>query len=247
LQHLLHPSGHRLAVFDLAQDPDLHVVDQQREMLGVASVLQRPRNLETLNVLHRPASLQDSVERRLRRPQRDPTGLSRRRTMPSTMIDRGASTSEEGFIPGLGRLRTRLYDPVVRLTTRERRFKERLLELADLRPGERALDLGCGTGTLAIAACRRQPGASVHGLDADPRMIERARRKAHAAGVGLELRQGAATELPYADGSFDVVLSSLLFHHLDRARSTPPPERWPECWSAAGASWSPIGAGPPTR
>jgi class 3 adenylate cyclase/SAM-dependent methyltransferase len=137
--------------------------------------------------------------------------------MPSTMIDPGASTSEEGFIPGLGRLGTRLYDPVVRLTTRERRFKERLLELADLRPGERALDLGCGTGTLAIAACRRQPGAGVHGLDADPRMIETARRKADAAGVGLELRQGVATELPYPDGSFDVVLSSLLFHHLDRA------------------------------
>jgi class 3 adenylate cyclase len=133
------------------------------------------------------------------------------------MTEGGASTPEAGFIPGLGRLGTRLYDPVVRLTTRERRFKERLLELADLRPGERALDLGCGTGTLAIAACRRQPRASVHGLDADPRMIETARRKADAAGVGLELRQGAATELPYADRSFDVVLSSLLFHHLDRA------------------------------
>jgi len=111
----------------------------------------------------------------------------------------------------------RLYDPVVRLTTRERRFKERLLDMADLQPGERALDLGCGTGTLAIEARRRQPRASVHGLDSDPRMIERARRKADAAGVELELRSGTATALPYADHSFDVVLSSLFFHHLDRA------------------------------
>jgi ubiquinone/menaquinone biosynthesis C-methylase UbiE len=126
-------------------------------------------------------------------------------------------TSESSFIPGLGRFGTRLYDPVIRLTTRERRLKNRLLELADLRPGDRALDLGCGTGTLAIGACRRQPGASVHGLDADPRMIERARRKADAADVKVELRSGLATELPYADRSFDVVLSSLLFHHLDRA------------------------------
>ena len=75
------------------------------------------------------------------------------------------------FVPALGRFGTRFYDPVVRLTTREQRFKDRLLELADLRPGHRALDLGCGTGTLAIEARRRQPGASVHGLDADPRMV----------------------------------------------------------------------------
>lgn len=47
-------------------------------------------------------------------------------------------------------------------------------------------------------------------------MIERARRKADAAGVQLELHPGSATDLPYADRSFDVVLSSLLFHHLDR-------------------------------
>ena len=126
-------------------------------------------------------------------------------------------SSASSFVPGLGRFGTRLYDPVVRLTTRERRFKDRLLELADVRPAERALDLGCGTGTLAIAACRRQPAASVHGIDADRRMVERARRKADAAGVELELRIGSATELPYPDRSFDVVLSSLLFHHLDRS------------------------------
>ena len=126
-------------------------------------------------------------------------------------------TTEPTFVPGLGRLGTRLYDPVVRLTTRERRFKERLLDIADLQPEERVLDLGCGTGTLAIDACRRQPGVVVHGLDADPRMIELARRKGDAAGVGLELRRGTATALPYADGAFDVVLSSLFFHHLDRA------------------------------
>jgi class 3 adenylate cyclase len=133
------------------------------------------------------------------------------------MTERSASTPGSRFIPGLGRLGTRLYDPIIRLTTREARFKDRLLQLADPRHGERALDLGCGTGTLAIEACRRQPGASVHGLDADPRMLERARRKADAAGVELELRSGLVTELPYADRTFDIVLSSLLFHHLNRA------------------------------
>jgi SAM-dependent methyltransferase len=130
------------------------------------------------------------------------------------MEDRERASSS--FVPALGRLGTRFYDPIIRLTTRERRFKERLLDLAAIAPGDRVLDLGCGTGTLAIRARQRQPRAGVHGIDADPGMIERARRKADAADVDLELRTGSATELPYADRSFDLVLSSLLFHHLDR-------------------------------
>jgi class 3 adenylate cyclase/SAM-dependent methyltransferase len=128
--------------------------------------------------------------------------------------DEGVPTGS-GFVPALGRLGTRFYDPLIRLTTRERRFKARLLDLAEIRAGERVLDLGSGTGTLAIRARQRQPGAEVAGLDADPRMIERARRKAHAAGMELELQRGSASDLPYADRSFDAVLSSLLFHHLD--------------------------------
>jgi class 3 adenylate cyclase/SAM-dependent methyltransferase len=124
--------------------------------------------------------------------------------------------SRSRFVPALGRLGMRFYDPLVRSTAREVRFKERLLDLAAIAVGERVLDLGCGTGTLAIRAGQRQPAARVVGIDADPRMIERARRKADAAGVELELQPGSAADLPYADRSFDVVLSSLLFHHLGR-------------------------------
>jgi class 3 adenylate cyclase/SAM-dependent methyltransferase len=126
------------------------------------------------------------------------------------------ASNRSRFVPALGRLGTRFYDPLVRSTAREVRFKERLLDFAAIGLGERVLDLGCGTGTLAIRACQRQPAARVVGIDADPRMIERARRKAHAAGVELELQPGSATDLPYADRSCDVVLSSLLFHHLGR-------------------------------
>lgn len=126
------------------------------------------------------------------------------------------ASDRSGFVPALGRLGTRFYDPLIQLPTRERRFKERLLELAEIRPGERVLDLGCGTGTLAIAASRRQPAAHVVGLDADPRMVSQGRRKAEAAGLEVEFQTGSATEVPYPDRSFDAVLSSLLFHHLDR-------------------------------
>jgi ubiquinone/menaquinone biosynthesis C-methylase UbiE len=61
---------------------------------------------------------------------------------------------------------TRVYDPVIRLTIRERRFKELLVQQAAPAPGQRVLDLGCGTGTLAIEVKRSQSAAEVAGLDA---------------------------------------------------------------------------------
>jgi len=64
---------------------------------------------------------------------------------------------------------------------------------------------------------RRQPGAQVWGLDADPQMLARARAKADAEGVEVTFDESLADEMPYPDGSFDVVLSSLFFHHLPRA------------------------------
>src|SRR4051795_2256125 len=110
---------------------------------------------------------------------------------------------------------TRLYDPVVRATTREGRFKELLVEQAAPAAGQRILDIGCGTGTLAIQVKRHEPEAEVAGLDADPEMLAQAKRKAQRAGVELELTEGFSIELPYEDASFDRVLSTLFFHHLD--------------------------------
>jgi ubiquinone/menaquinone biosynthesis C-methylase UbiE len=110
---------------------------------------------------------------------------------------------------------TGIYDPVIRLTTREDRFKRMLVGQAGTAPGQRVLDLGCGTGTLAIQVKRGQPGAEVVGLDVDPQMLDRARSKAAEAGVEIGLDEGNATALPYEDESFDRVLSTLFFHHLD--------------------------------
>jgi ubiquinone/menaquinone biosynthesis C-methylase UbiE len=125
-------------------------------------------------------------------------------------------TESGGYLPALRfRSLTRLYDPLVRLTTREERFKELLIDQAAIEPGHRVLDLGCGTGTLALRVKRRQPRAEVVGLDADPEMLDQARAKAEQAGVEIELTQGLSTELPYKDRSFDRVLSTLFFHHLD--------------------------------
>src|SRR5438067_7459849 len=125
------------------------------------------------------------------------------------------------FVPALRYdVLTRLYDPVVALTSRERGFKRRLLEHAQIKDGESVLDLACGTGTLTIEVKEQVPKARVVGVDADPAILARARRKAKEAGVKIELDQGLSTELPYEARSFDVVLSTLLFHHLtDEAKA----------------------------
>jgi ubiquinone/menaquinone biosynthesis C-methylase UbiE len=106
---------------------------------------------------------------------------------------------------------TGLFDPVSKLTTREGAFKRCVLERAALVEGQRVLDLACGTGTLALAAARSVPGLRVTGVDGDPAILERARAK---AGGEVAFDQGLSTELPYEDESFDVVLSTLFFHHL---------------------------------
>lgn len=121
------------------------------------------------------------------------------------------------FVPALGyRWLTPLYDSVVRATTRERLFKQALLDQAALAPGHEALDLACGTGTLTAWAKQRVPGLQIRGLDADAEVLARARAKARAAGLAIEFDEGLSTALPYQDQRFDRVLSSLFFHHLQR-------------------------------
>ncbi|MFQ5663053.1 MAG: class I SAM-dependent methyltransferase [Terriglobia bacterium] len=109
---------------------------------------------------------------------------------------------------------TSAYDPLLRWILREAAFKRRLVEQARIEPGQRVLDLGCGTATLTLLIKSPQPEATVVGLDADPRALALAGVKAARAGLDITLDQGMADELVYVDHCFDRVLSSLLFHHL---------------------------------
>jgi ubiquinone/menaquinone biosynthesis C-methylase UbiE len=125
--------------------------------------------------------------------------------------------SKGRYVPALGHAwLTSLYDPIVALTTRERTFKERLIRQAAIGARDRVLDLGCGTGTLALWVKETVEGARVAGVDGDEKVLSVARRKALRSGFKPRFDRGLAFSLPYQDGSFDRVLSSLFFHHLSR-------------------------------
>jgi demethylmenaquinone methyltransferase/2-methoxy-6-polyprenyl-1,4-benzoquinol methylase/phosphoethanolamine N-methyltransferase len=92
---------------------------------------------------------------------------------------------------------------------------KRVLDLAAIVPGERVLDVGCGPGTLALAAKERAgPDGEVYGIDAGAEMIEVARKKAAKAGSDVRFQTGLIEEIPFPDGYFDVVFSTFMLHHL---------------------------------
>jgi ubiquinone/menaquinone biosynthesis C-methylase UbiE len=108
-----------------------------------------------------------------------------------------------------------LYDPLVRLMGIGRAW-DALIHQAAIAPGQRVLDIGCGTGGVALRLKQLHPDATVVGLDPDPNALARARRKGEAAGAQLEFVQGFSDRMSYPDASFDRVLSSFMFHHLSK-------------------------------
>jgi len=103
-----------------------------------------------------------------------------------------------------------IYDPVIDLFLGgelkvRRRFAERVA------PFEKGLDIGCGTGTFLDMLRKEQPEAKLFGLDVSERMLERAKKK-HPE---IRFVKGSATDIPFPDGSFDAVFSTMMMHHLD--------------------------------
>lgn len=109
------------------------------------------------------------------------------------------------------------YDALAFVLTlgRERSIRRETVERAGISAGESVLDVGCGTGSLTLAA-KAAAGAQgrVCGIDPSPEMIEFATRKAARAAAQIDLRLAVVEDLPFPDASFDVVLSSLMLHHL---------------------------------
>ena len=90
-----------------------------------------------------------------------------------------------------------------------------VIELAKIKPGDKVLDAGCGSGNLTLTA-QKYAGASaeVHGVDASPEMIVVARKKAKRYGAKTIFDLGLIEKLAYPEDTFDVVISRLVIHHL---------------------------------
>ncbi|HUE97936.1 MAG TPA: methyltransferase domain-containing protein [Anaerolineales bacterium] len=96
-----------------------------------------------------------------------------------------------------------------------RELRQMAADLARIQPGEKVLDVGCGTGTLAMEAARRVGATGrVLGIDPGEHQIARARSKAARRGLSIEFQIGVIEHLDFPDQTFDVVLSTIMMHHL---------------------------------
>jgi ubiquinone/menaquinone biosynthesis C-methylase UbiE len=118
---------------------------------------------------------------------------------------------------------------------REGKFRRQLVELGGVKPGDAVLDIGCGTGSLAIEAAKVVgPKGSVVGVDPSDEMVGRAQAKGRRSRTNVRFQKGIAQELPFADASFDVVLCTFVLHQL-------PHEAWHKAKTEAARVLKPGG------
>ena len=123
--------------------------------------------------------------------------------------------SNEKYIPALKyNWLTGLYDWLIQTFMPEKKFKEAIIENANIENDFVVLDFGVGTATLSIMAAQVNPKAVYKGIDIDEKILVIARRKVDASHVAVELIKYNGGTLPFADNTFNRVISSLLFHHL---------------------------------
>ena len=134
--------------------------------------------------------------------------------MDSMIEHRPHTAHKHDYIPAFGRdALLPFYDLLTRALGMGRVY-DALVAQAELSDGLRVLEIGCGTGNVTVRAKRAAPRADVVGSDPDPLALTRAQRKVRGlSGIRFE-RAYAQKLLPFADGEFDRVLSSMMLHHL---------------------------------
>jgi ubiquinone/menaquinone biosynthesis C-methylase UbiE len=129
-----------------------------------------------------------------------------------------ASDKETKGLIGSGGLRYDLHEwlfDTFMFRGKVRKLRQKTVDLARIQPGETVLDVGCGTGTLAMEVARRVGRAGrVAGIDPGRQQIVRARAKAARRNVPIEFQSGVIEQLAFPDQTFDVVFSTLMMHHL---------------------------------
>lgn len=110
---------------------------------------------------------------------------------------------------------TPLYDLGCGLIGLGRRFRSAVIDRLGIKGTERVLDAGCGTGALLMVLKERSPSISAEGLDPDEKALAIAKRKSGRKGLDIKWRHGFMEEMPFDEGSFDIVVSTLAFHHVD--------------------------------
>lgn len=145
-------------------------------------------------------------------------GLTSGETVGATAAFRasqGDPLDQTAYIPALRfHVLTGLFDSLMRFVMRDEQLRRTTLSLLRPEPAERVLDIGCGTGSLAVRLKQEHPRATVVGTDIDPVALAIAEKKARAAQVSVTWLRGPADDPAVPDQSFDLVTSSLLLHHL---------------------------------
>ncbi len=95
------------------------------------------------------------------------------------------------------------------------RNSKMVIELANIKPGDHVLDVGCGTGSLTLTAQGAAgPSGQVYGIDASPEMIDVAKKKVTSSRLPVHFQLGLIEQLDFPDATFDVVITRLAMHHL---------------------------------
>lgn len=127
------------------------------------------------------------------------------------------AAAHHDYLPAAGlRWLLPFYDPFIALLSREGRWRGEILKSLDLKPNDVLVDVGCGTGTLAVMAKAQMPQAQVIGVDPDPDALARAQKKAARKGLAVAFHRGFGNETARLLGSARATkaVSSLAFHHM---------------------------------
>jgi ubiquinone/menaquinone biosynthesis C-methylase UbiE len=127
------------------------------------------------------------------------------------------SQNNSDFIPALRYTwLTGIYDTVVKHTMPEREFKAALISQANIKQNDYVLDFGCGSLTLSLMVKQAEPSAYVHAVDVDKKVLKLAEAKRKTSKEEIFIQEYDGKILPYPSNTFDKVISSLVFHHLNR-------------------------------